>query len=562
MSDSDKLNLWSEATAALAPNLAEHASGLTAILEKSDLKLAKVLTGRSDSRSTNEEDARALEKVILEMLVKKPIGGETAVELSIFNQTRNTVVAWLRIVYIAIKWFRSHGYELATTYLPVIPSPEASPFSPHRVAKIAVVTQWREALFKGIKAEYHKQNTEDATVSIALSSILLGCLLDQKKVRMLINNLHQPIEVAGSLAFVDFSLPYLGTPDAQLQRWFVDPFTELLLASALLPDSPTNIDNPSLTKAIYKFLNKNGCSKAACPTTLSALIDGASIYWESRATRIDIKFMRQHILSHSLTHKTWLRINQCIEPATQQNNSVGTMRVFADEQPSDDNANDADNFIEDSVAGIDWYRKISQAIATVQTDEIKRVASALLVQHSDDAAATYLGWLNHLLNGSSSSGTKLAESTIFRQFSLVTSLMIALIGEENPSRWNLDDLVTVYQFLLIGNERKYDKSLLSKGLREFQYFLSKNNKQLRLKETRDLLGDEAVLAPVEARIITFDEYESTKALLKSKVLTINQDRVDVALLMLILIFRLGLRRSEAQIIAHRLPHERQPCAAN
>ncbi len=140
--------------------------------------------------------------------------------------------------------------------------------------------------------------------------------------------------------------------------------------------------------------------------------------------------------------------------------------------------------------------------------------------------------------------------------------MIALIGEETPSRWNLDDLVTVYQFLLIGNERKYDKSLLSKGLREFQYFLSKNNKQLRLKETRDLLGDEAVLAPVEARIITFDEYESTKALLKSKVLTINQDRVDVALLMLILIFRLGLRRSEAQIIAHRLPHERQPCAAN
>lgn len=129
MSDSDKLNLWSEATAALAPNLAEHASGLTAILEKSDLKLAKVLTGRSDSRSTNEEDARALEKVILEMLVKKPIGGETAVELSIFNQTRNTVVAWLRIVYIAIKWFRSHGYELASTYLPVFlhlkPAPSA-----------------------------------------------------------------------------------------------------------------------------------------------------------------------------------------------------------------------------------------------------------------------------------------------------------------------------------------------------------------------------------------------------------------------------------------------------
>lgn len=540
--------IWAEATESIRPDLVNHLPGLTDILVNSDLKLALILTGRSDSRSANEANARNLEMVLMEFLAEKKDGEKTNFAQQKLSKRHQVVIAWLRILYVAIKWFKSHNYDLQTTYLPLTSSPERSPFSQERVEKIATVEFWREALFTGIKAKAHKQDPENAIAMIALSSILCGCLLHQQKVRMLINGLSNPVEVAGSQTFVDFSLPYLGNPDAQLQRWFIDPLTELLLATALLPVGPTNINNTPLISAIQKFLVRHGCTKKACPTSLSNLIDNASIYWESRSTQIDIRFMRQRFLSHSLTHKTWLRINHCDEPPTSNKIAlVKSGRIIEEAVSRDDSDadNDADTLADDSVGGIDWYEQIHKAIAVGQVDDVRNKASELLVQHTDDAAATYLGWLQHLLGGRSSSGTGLAVSTVFRQFTLVTPLMISLIGEEDPRQWSLDDLNTVYQSLLVDYEGKQNKSFLAKGLREFQHYLFQGNKDLRIKETRELLGDEAVLSPVEARIITFDEYESAKALLKREVLTKSHERVDAALLLMILIFRLGLRRSEA-----------------
>lgn len=527
-------HVLAEATSSLSSELVKHVPSLTLLLEGSELHLAKVLTGRSESNYSNETHASELEVMVLTHLAN--------------GEPRNTVVAWLRILYIKIKTLNSRGHQLKTTRLPVIPSPEPSPFSPHRVEKIVIVEQWRSALFNGIKTGHYQLNTEDRIAVIALSGILCGCLLDQKKVMMLFSKMHEPIEIARSLAFIDFCLPYLGQPEAQLQRWFIDPLTEILLTATSFHDCPTKITNKLLTRCIGKFLIKNDCPKNTCPSSLSNLIDAASVYWESRTARIDIQFMRRRFLSHSLTQATWLRINKCVEPNGSQTTSSTTVaKTVRDNASPDSEKIEAGTSVDDSVAGIIWYQRIQQAIDSKQADQVKAVLTELIAEYTgqNNAADTYLGWLNYLFTRKSASRTKLADSTIYLKFTRVTSSLISMMGEENPADWSLNDLTTVYQFLLVSLNDKNAHVTLSKGLRDFHHYLSKRFGVKTISDAREVLGDEAVLSPVEANLITFDEYESAKNWLRNKALTMNSDRIDAALLVLILTFRLGLRRSEA-----------------
>jgi len=533
-----------EATSTLKPDLGKYLPRLTDVLLQSELTLAKILTERSFDKVSTAQDARDLEAELLSHLAK--IKGEVDPSQKKMNGRRAEVIAWLRILYVAIKWFQSHGYELKTTWLPITVTPDRSPFSQDRVDKIADVESWRTALFQGIKDLDHKEDSESAIAMIALSSILCGCLLNVRKLKMMLSSLQRPIEIAGSLSFFDFDLPYRGRPNAQIHRWFIDPLTEMLIVNSRIPLKDSIPSDSSLFSNIEKFLKRNGCSEDAIPKTLNSLVDGASSYWESRTTMIDVQFIRQRFLSHSLTHRTWLRINNCVEPEILGKPAAAkAVRINETDSNNDFTDSDADDLAEDSIAGIDWLAQISDAITSGQIDAIRTRAGELIQQHQGNAASTYLGWLIHLFDGKSSSGTPLAESTIYKHFSLVTPMMISMLGTENPKSWGLDDLTEAYQGLLIEYEGKHSKTSLSKGLREFQHYLSQENAELRLKETRDLLGDEAVLSPVEARIITFDEYDSAKAHLIKRVIELDQDRVDAALLVLILTFRVGLRRSEA-----------------
>lgn len=536
---------WADATANIDPDLAKHLPSLTKLLEQSDLLLARILTGRSPDSDADDDESRKLEFLLLLHLSNQE--SESGSPLDHLQVRKAEVIAWLRILYVAIQNLKSHGYGLGTTRLPLPSRPDKSPFSPERVRRIADVERWRHALFKSITTQPISTLPSDDITRIAVSSVLCGCLLNKRKLLQLMNNLHHPIEVARTFAFIDFDLPYRGISGIQHHRWLLDPFTELLILKSDRPEMIATLSEKKLHSDIVDFLKRMGFDRLELPSTLDRFIDFASSYWESRTAMIDIHFVRQRFLSQSLTRESWLRIQQCTETKSPAVQTIFNNRTNYDEFAEDD-SNVDDDLVKDSVSSFHWFKEVQGSVMLQRTDSIKQTAISLLEGQLTPPAPTYLGWLVSMLDGRSSSGHSLSESTITKYFLLATPLLISVLGTDDPKTLDPADLTMTYQSLLVEHSGSHPKSLLAKAIREFHFFLARGNKRLQLKDTREVLGDEAVLSPVEARVITFDEYESAKSLLQEKLRKYPKFKVQAALLLLILTFRLGLRRSEAAML--------------
>jgi len=543
MTSTQKLT-WDAATSDIDPELSKHLPSLTDIVQNSDLLLARILTGRSSDIDAHEDESRKLEYLLLTYLTAQdPNAGDESRPAA----KKTEVKAWLRILYIAIKRFQSSGYGLCTTRLPLPSRPDKSPFGSERVKRIADVELWRAALFGSVTSQSIRSLPTDGMTRVAISCVLCGCLLSRRKLLQLINNLYHPIEVAGTFAFIDFDLPYRGIPGLQHHRWFIDPFTELLISKAPIPSATESITESKLYGAITDFLKRMGCDSKSLPSTLEGFIDCVSSYWETRTPMIDIHFVRQRFLSQSLTRGTWLRIQHCSEAGSPLHHRQTKVANGLDET-SQEGTDIDDDLVKDSVLALQWFKEIEMAIHHSDPDCVKQMVANLLGQKLQAPAQTYLGWLDHLLKGHSSSGHPLADSTIFQYFLLATPMLISVFGKEDPAAFDPEELATTYQALLVEHSGAHQKSKLSKALREFHHYLARDNKRLHLKDTRELLGDEAVLSPVEARIITYDEFESAKDVLKKKVHRYPKNKVQAALLLFIFTFRLGLRRSEAAML--------------
>lgn len=543
---STQILTWDAATLDIDPDLAKHLPSLTRIIKESDLMLARILTGRSTDTDASENESRLLEAQLLLYLTDQ----DSIVDIADHLPARKAEVsAWLRILYVVIQRFQSNGYGLCTTRLPLPSRPDKSPFGSERVRRITDVEQWRAAMFRSVTSQPTQSLPTDGMTRIAISSVLCGCLLNRRKLLQLINNLHQPIEVAGAISFIDFDLPYRGIPGVQHHRWFFDPFTELLISKVPVPNAADSISESKLYDAITDFLKRMGCDSKSIPSTLEGFIDCASSYWEARTSMIDVHFVRQRFLSQSLTRGAWLRIQQCSEAGTHLPHRQNKVANGLDETSQESADTDIDSgLVKDSILMLQWFKEIEIAIQHSAPDHVKQIVADLLSQKLHAPAPTYLGWLNHLFKGHSSSGHPLAESTIFQYFLLASPLLVSVLGKDDPAAFDPEELATTYQALLVEHSGAHPKSKLSKALREFHHYLARGNKHLLLKDTREILGDEAVLSPVEARIITFDEFESAKDVLKGKVYRYPKHKVQAALLLLILTFRLGLRRSEAAML--------------
>lgn len=537
---------WERAGARLPVHLREHAKGLKQWLAQGDLPLSNVLLTQTPGVATAEHESRQFEDALLALLDKD--GGN-----------KRQVISWLQITYIVIAALNEKGANIYPVRLAIDIRPSKSPFIRERVSQISLVENWRSAFFKWLKEKSAEAIPEHWQAAALMCSSMCGCLVDHRKLVVLANQLNAPIRMAGKLAYSDFQLPYRNLPSALLQRWFPDPLSEMILLRAQQPGKELIFDAKSVRRLLAQFFVEIGVPKTCQPRSLQMLANAVSVYWESKGTQIDVRFASSSYVSQSLKHSVWLRLNGCAtnDQAGQEPKTINIRKLESDALPGTDDtgdsvAQDEPNAEVELIAP--WFFELTEKLDGLgispdlgeadAKNRIKTALSSFVLQSQPGYAQPYLRWLNEMLDGRATTGDAFQTGTILKYFKLVVPAMIGAFGTITPSREDTEDLVEAYgnilELLPLGQQR----TSLARGLRELHDFLVRKY-GCESVNVADTFGKEAEVTVVEARIISVDEYRASDEWLRKEALTgVSPKLIDAARLVLMLAFRLGMRRME------------------
>jgi integrase len=543
-------HFWERAGARLPVLLKKHASEFEKWLVENDLLLSSALVMQISGTTANEFDSRQFEDALLNMLGKNACN-------------KRQVISWLQIAYTVIASLNAKGLKLHQVRLAVDIRPTKSPFVRGRVSQIAQVENWRSVFFQWLKIQHDSATPEQWRAAALLCSALCGCLLDFRKLVVLVNQINRPIKKVGELAYFDFQLPYRNLPGSLLQRWFPDPLTEMLLLRAQQQNIETTFDAKRVRRLIFNFLKEMGVEKLNLPKSPQKFTDSLSVYHESKATQIDIRFASGHYVSQSLKHEVWLRLNDCasVDQINKNQMAVGIKQAIPIASAiieDNDLLNEQDQPSAEIELIAPWFFELSEQIDQLQitlTPEdanTKKIIQAAVgnfnLQPPFEYARPYLQWLCEMVNGKTSTGDAFQTSTILKYFNLVVPALIAAFGTETPSKKDAEELVEAYGNILESFPLGLHRTSLAKGLRELHFFLVRQY-GCEGVDAAETFGKEAEVTVVEARIISVDEYREADDWLRKKMLTgVAPTLIEAARLVFMLAFRLGMRRMEIMML--------------
>jgi integrase len=532
----------------LTAELLPHEKGFDAWLRQQNHVVAKLLLNPDPNAQTQESDARRFEDTILGEL--KPTG-----------ENKSTIIAWLRIAYQRISYLNAQNLaKIHPIRLAVDIPPPRSPFIVERTMLIERAEKWREALFSWLKTHGATATAEQLRSAAMLSSALCGCLLDPRKILGLHHIFGRPLKRSGTLAYVEFALPYRNLTGNLNQRWFPDPITEMLIVRGIDPlgqFAPSS--NRNIFNHLRQFMKAMGISKDLLPGSLAALTETSSIYWESRGTQVDIRYARNRFISQSLKSEVWLRLNRRDDQKPEAFLSAShpsTTSLGVEVRDDTVLGNDSDEIHavqDDQNSLITWWPEFLDKLNSIPTvgqsrADVKVSCEAFLSTLNWDLPTyfkIYTEWLLAMLDGASSSGNPLQPETILGYFKHVTPAMLSVFGTQDldvnvAAERVVESYGTILELIPTGIRRV----TLAKGMRELHEHLVRHY-QFDPVDPVDTFGKEAEVAVVEARIISVDEYYRADLVLKEYVFQqISPHLISVARLVLTLAFRTGMRRME------------------
>ncbi|MDA8415598.1 MAG: tyrosine-type recombinase/integrase [Betaproteobacteria bacterium] len=503
-------------------------------LKSQDLALAKLLKNESVT-GLEETDARRFEDAVLANLEEN--GG---------NKT--TVIAWLRIAYLRVKHLRDAGrIDLPSLRLAVSVDPQKSPFVRSRIDRLPQALVWRSMLWNWLKHHAHKASQDDLRCAALVSAVLCGGLLDHRKVYGLYHSFDKTMQFTRSLTFVEFALPYRQLTVDLHQRWFPDPLTEMLLVRGIDRDTPlVSLSLRKLGLKLRAFMEKTGVPKSQLPRSVSGLTESAAIYWESVGSQVDVRYARGLLISQSLKHSVWIRIQSdsgILEPSGSGPSAHGSKDMESPENSAKK---------EDSPLLSLWWREMFNSLASLSGSgqslpTILRTCEGIIRAMQIPVPVTAkipIGWLMAMLNGKTTSGTPFKPDTILDYFQRVVMSLLDVYGERDFIPNEAESLVESYGAILEMLPDGIDKTRTARGLREFHGYLVHHHGFDPLDPV-DVFGREAEIAVVEARLISIDDYYQTDRILnESRYQGKDHFLVEAARLAFMLAFRTGMRRME------------------
>lgn len=517
--------------------------------------VAKLLCNRAVALPVPEGEVRKLE-----LLIAQPER-----EGRVFSQL--VIIDFLRLIYEVIRELNRCGHAIPQIRLADAYRPIPSPFREESVDAVIRLQGWRERHNHWIR-DSSKASTHQWLGAIGFSAIVNGALLDKARVRDLLKRIEnlEPPRLVGEISSYEFLSPYRGMGNHHLQRWFPDQITEMLIWRHL--SQHTQVEHHTADSLILGFIED---PEQATPTKLDTLINAATSWWTQRASPLDLHCTSRQLINHSLTPNTFGRLNNMPSAAGQETLPSALAQQGAaplsQELPIDDTlivfpwVAEAIKCLQSHLISPQNPFKTTTAMRTkvdvaealapvgdINSDEylvdaandLKRIQVEF---NHDPIASLYLDWAQQLLRGLSANRNKLSLASISERFCALAPILVSRFGITNPIDLNTPELEDYYSEIMDNSDPGVRRTLLAGAIRDFHFYLHKFHKKNHITNERETLGDEYALAPVDARIISFDDYKCAQEnLSKLRIDPINK---RAAKLILMLCFKLGLRRMEA-----------------
>lgn len=482
---------------------------------------ARMLSGRLTLTVPDESSARALESWI--------IGEHRAGRL-----TRQETAGWLGLTYAALRELNARGAKLALTRLAEVLAPTPSPFSPDAMAAAERVDQWRDALHGWIRSQ-RPTDSGSWIAGVLISAVVHGSLVDAVKLQNICERLQRGVrpDVSDPFVTMSFDLPFEGLGNHHLQRWVLDPVTEMLVWR--LPTTPPGNFSVTLLQGICTLLTENGVTDERCPASVHDLVHSAATWWSARAARIDIEAATRHFTTHAFAPRTWARIQGLVlESAPARIMASGVEPTLIDEA------------LTDLSLLHPWLEAAFEILEGDNLEVAHASCSELLWAESEyPLAQTYLGWLKATLEGHSATHAALEMSTIRRRFFVTAPRLLAVLGDENPTKMTTPKLEDIYSELTSDPDPALPIKDLASGLLDFHAWLAKDWRKPRIRKESEVLGYDLSLRPVDADLPTVDDYLAALAWLDRQLRNgWSDDDIALCKIVLMIAFRAGARRME------------------
>lgn len=398
--------------------------------------------------------------------------------------------------------------------------------------------RWLEALTSEVPIE-----------CVAFSAILYGGLLHTSSVLTLIRSLTQ-VHTSQQKFYLDLSLPWRGEENMEDRRWYLDPLTASLLlrlgptaTDGLLAPAPdgTAVSDDRLKKRLWSLLLsaiRTHAGPQSAPESLSQLLAIASVAARIEIPAIVVSYATRSVVSHSLKPQALLRLQgeaDSIElgPDRQPHQKYHQLRLRL---PRDNGESEPL-----------WMLALRRALSGSDKKTMLRALQPLLESVAQEKGpARYMTEFAYTLcKDGSAAGHKLAASTVRAYVLTIARRLIGLLEEKVLEKLSLATLLAAYSQALDdaveeGSGRGLRRNV-ALSLREFHIFLH-NAYSFPTVADQEVFGLARGLVPVDANLISYDEYQ--RALHYIDESTIDPSLKRVARIILILAFRCGLRRME------------------
>lgn len=544
--------LWKLDDCGAKPEIQQAALKLFEWLNSRDDNLSSLLTGKS-CQKPRKDSIRNLEHDIIGRF--KPL-----------RETVHYLHALMLVVERGNSKKLDNGeklFQLCPPRIPTLAKRMPSPFREGRMPLIARPRLWREAVSGPARAS--RASVGDVYIGRILASAAVnGGLLHPSLLAALCDSLQNGLSILKDRSYIDLHLPWQGKPDMELRRWFPDPLTELLILNrgrSRFPAHSSNAKGGSTTNDVWRYLK--AFFKAAIPSesyrpkNITEFFELISLELRTQIPIFLVVYAERRFVSHSLKDYVWERLYGI--PVTDDK-----VKLLSEaEKPDNDDVSvtpePSEGYI--SVFVPSWLNRLNDALGGKDKKVARKKIATLAAPDEmaqDVLFALFAGWSEHMLVKGSATGNPLRLSTIRDYVRRVGVRVVGLSAFQDITALTTDALEEIYQQIIEGATSSGQRRHHARGLREFHHFLVQRYQVDPINE-REILGVGSALAPVDANLLTEDEYREVLARLDKIGLDIRHpDLPIIAKLLCILSFRCGLRRSEILKLETRDLHNHDP----
>jgi integrase len=476
-----------------------------------------------------------------------------------------------------------------------LPLPEISaraprpknPFDSQRWGGLARVAHWREEILHeiqndGIVGSKHTDGSTGRESNLnygraLASAVLWGGLISRSSLEALyeiLPNWNVHCTVTHGRPVVTWT-----EKGGNYRRWLPDPLTALLIfrlpieqQKAPLQVQTKNQDNPAnrsrMERDLLAYMDHAIRNREPVRRTLHRILDATKLHLEVRLPRALVRYASGDLVSHSLRPDTWdglmkgvdtgaLVAGACLSEGfadTAEDEELETVdQGEIQSEPAEREEERTDPAEEDRQPK--WLYSLRDMLrpqgGRTERERIRKIAKGWPKQLTGDPAfLMFAGFAKDQLDKSASARKGNQLKTIQAKVIALASRLPALVNFTDPAFPDAETLQPAYQLILEDATSTNQREKLANYIRAFHDFLAAKFEADKIddRETFASVGDDLA---VDANLVSEDEFQIVLEILRARSGTdleersVDQDFHFVAMLLLILGYRAGMRRMEA-----------------